>query len=513
MNNPPYNATLSADSAAYDEWLEAQRMLNNIGAPVMADPPTRPARLWERIQWAMRAASDLKAKIVLAEATNDLEVTFEDDAPKIEAPAAAPEKFKLTNDQEKAWKKIQAWVVLKAYKAPYFILRGYAGTGKTYLMQLLSQLELKNTVYFTAPTNKAANVLEDMLGVKTKTIHSLLGLRMSTDSEDQTLVFPDKMPELSFGCIIVIDEAGMCNTELCEFIEKARNHYGAKIMFVGDPAQLPPVGEVTSACWSATNEKSYRAFLKQVMRFDNQLLTLATYLRECVRTGERPVVSTDNDGDQGVFVLSEKDFIKKMLDGVKSPEHFIDTKVLAWRNKTVNKYNRLIRNQLGFGDTVYSNGDLLMVAAPIEIEGTVVATIDEDMTVKSVRANKIEVKGYDIPVHELVVQITGGPSLRLSVPTEEDEVLQILLSEMADKARRATKGMDRKIKWREFWQVKNKFHSVRYGYALTVHRSQGSTFKVGFVDKNDILSNSDVDTANRCAYVGFSRFSHSVNTF
>jgi exodeoxyribonuclease-5 len=397
-------------------------------------------------------------------------------------------------------------------KAPYFILKGFAGTGKTHLMKMMADAEIDKTIYFTAPTNKATKVLRSMLGRPCKTIYSLLGLKMSSDTEVQELVWPDRMPELSYGCIIVVDEAGMCNKELVKFIGAARTHFNAKIMYVGDPAQLLPVGEDRSPCWSATMEKAYRAMLKKVMRFDNQLLRLATHLRECVRSGERPVIESDNDGNEGVFKLSERKFLKELLKPGAVPEDYVDTKVIAWRNRTVNEYNDTIREHLGFSDAVYKPRDLLMVAKPIEVGGTVIATIDEDLMVETVKEATVYLKGYEIPVYEMLVRVDGGPVLKLNVPTEDDLVLQTLLNELAEKAKRAHKEKRGPL-WKEFWQANNKFHRVRYGYAMTAHRAQGSTVRRVFVDFNDIMSNRDKETAHRCAYVAFTRPTQSAYTF
>ena len=306
----------------------------------------------------------------------------------------------------------------------------------------------------------------------------------------------------------MVDEAGMVNEELRDFVDVARGALNAKVLYVGDPAQLPPIGEEDSSCWYVTEEKSERAMLKQVMRFDNQLLRLATHLRDCVKTDSEPVLENDNEGEEGVFVVNEKKFWRTLLPEGIQPKDFLETKVAAWRNKTVDVYNKRIRAAFGFEDP-YCVGDVLLVASPVDVGGTIVATVDEELTVETVTDTTVSLLGYEIPVHQLLVRTDANTILKLNVPTEDDILLQTLLSDLAAKAKRAKK-FGRQIAWKRFWEAKNCFHTVRYGYSLTVHRLQGSTYKRMFVDAEDILSNSDKNTAYRCLYVAATRSTTST---
>lgn len=432
--------------------------------------------------------------------------TFDQQSADIEPAIESKPSFKLSSDQERAWKKLQSWLV--DADAPKFILRGFAGTGKTHLMKLLTTVRLnkQRSFYFTAPTNQATKVLSNLIEHPAKTIYSLLGLRMSSDDETQELVFPERLPELDWGCIIVVDEAGMLPKQMVEFIEQARRQFDAKVLYVGDPAQLLPIGEDESPCWNEVSDKRYRTLMKKVMRFDNQILKLATHLRECVFSGEAPVVVDDNDGNEGVFKLSSRaEFMDRLLDGRNTPADFMDTKVAAWRNKAVNRYTEEIRRHLGFGSDPYQETELLLLAQPVEIGGNIVATIDERVCVeKRLDTFVTAYQGLQIPVHRAIVRTDTNGVLTLNIPTEDDIVLQDLLSNLADKAKRA-KGTARRDAWRLFWQQKNQFHRVRYAYAMTTHRLQGSTVKNIFMDSKDILANPDSDTANRCMYVGATR--------
>lgn len=189
-------------------------------------------------------------------------------------------EIRLSKDQEVAWKKLVEWV---RRSDPYFVLRGFAGTGKTFLLQKLLGEAGSTSFKFTAPTNKAAKVLSQMIDRPASTIHSLLGLRMVPHEEGMRLEYPNSMPRVSRKAIVVVDEASMVGTELAEFIEKARVQCGFRVLYVGDPAQLNPIGERASPTWNSTKEDVNRAMLREVMRFDNQLLNLSLRIRKRMR--------------------------------------------------------------------------------------------------------------------------------------------------------------------------------------------------------------------------------------
>ena len=413
---------------------------------------------------------------------------------------------KLSDDQAAAWTKLQRWAKTGE---PYFVLRGFAGTGKTFLLQKLVAVS-GVTMLFTAPTNKAAKVLGKAVGRPAKTTHSTLGLKMEQDGDTLKLTASDKPPYIPKNAILVVDEASMVGKELLRAIVAAAEAAGCKVLFVGDPAQLPPVGENMSSAWRMTDDPQCRAVLKHVMRFDNQLLGLSMKIRECLKDKTyRSPITDDHDKNGGVYLLSSKqNFERALLKGVDSPAAFKDRKVIAWRNKTVDRYNDIVRDHLGFTDP-YCVGEQLMLAEPVEYGGTIIASIDDEVTITSIGESKIEMHDYEIPTWRMTVE--GDVAMTLSVARDEDK-LNRMLGTLADKAKYA-KGLHRKICWKEFWEAKRAFHKVRYGYAQTAHRAQGSTYTTVFIDQLDILANSDKRTAFRCLYVGATRPTTALYTY
>lgn len=420
---------------------------------------------------------------------------------------AAPDT-ELRGDQPMALSKLTAWL---AGTNSYFVLQGYAGTGKTYLMRILKTL-CRDVVY-TAPTNKAAKVLAASVGQKAITTYSALGLRMEAQDDTMVLTVGSRVPYYPRGSIVVVDETSQVGSLLTDAIVQAVANMGVRIIFVGDPAQLPPVGETRSPAWRITRDPECRAFMKFVIRNDSQLLTLATAIRGCIKdkNWDSPLRS-DHDDTKGVWKWrSRSRFIEKVLERITCPEDAVQTKVIAWRNKTVDEYNGIIRKHLGFKEK-YCVGDQMLLARPLKQDDTIIAHTDDDFGITNVRETSLHVHGIDIPVYEIAArQIDGDWIQDLYVP-QRRVTLDDLLSRLSRRAR-ASKGVGRKLAWQEFWAVHDSFHDVRYGYAFTAHRAQGSTVTNVWVDQQDTLSNQNSREAFQCFYVQATRPTTQLHSF
>jgi exodeoxyribonuclease-5 len=416
-------------------------------------------------------------------------------------------KIVLSDDQQVAWDKLVNWVL---NDEPYFILRGYAGTGKSFLIQKLADFNIK--ILYSAPTNKASKVLSNYVKEEAKTTYSILGLRMEQQEDKLVLVSARETPKLPENSILVIDEASMVGVELKDAIDKTRVKCKIKILFVGDPLQLPPVNEARGSAWNVTKKDSCKHTLRQVMRFDNQLLVLATRLRKCIKDKNWvSPISSDHSETEGVWEYrTQKQFENQVLKNITCTTDCIDTKIIAWRNKTVDYYNELIRDHFGFKKT-FCERDLLLLAEPIEKDERIIAHTDEEFVVQSISEGStvVDILGTEIPTW--VLSVKGDRNLVLTVAKDQSR-LNSYLTQKADHAKRQ-KDPFRKAAWKEFWRVKSLFNKVRYGYALTAHRAQGSTYKKVYIDTDDILTNRNNSEAFRCLYVACTRASDSLYTF
>jgi exodeoxyribonuclease-5 len=409
-----------------------------------------------------------------------------------------PASIALTADQQLAWDKIQAW--LKGDHG-IFVLRGFAGTGKSYLMKML--LTLPHNFIFSAPTNKAAHVLAAFIGQQCKTTYSVLGLKMTAEDDKMVLTGGESTPDLGSSPILVIDEAGMIPKFMTDMLKAAVADLGWRIIFVGDPAQLNPVGEDRSPVWSLAHPE-HRAMLKEIKRFDNQLLKLATSIRDAVKDPATVVrIKSDNDGKEGIWVTSSYKFemaIKAITDWEK-------TKVVVWRNKTADRYNSMIRKALGYTDQ-YHVGERILLASPIVSDGAILGYTDEELCITSVDTRMFAYPEGTIDAFAMSVE---DRSFSLYIP-KDPATLQALLNKRAEYAS-AQVGKARKQAWAAYWDVRGTFQSIRYGYAMTAHRLQGSTYETVYVDQVDILANRNKRESYRCLYVAATRPTKKFVTF
>ena len=415
-------------------------------------------------------------------------------------------KINLSVDQQEALKAIKKWIKTKER---FFLLQGFAGTGKTFLTKLIAQSNIPN-LYFSATTNKASKVLENNLGVSVKTIYSLLGLKMEEREDRLVLTKSDKPIYFPKGSIIVVDEASMVGRELLNVIISMP---AIRVIFVGDPAQLPPVNEISSPAWKTIDKESNRAILRTVMRNDNELLNMATEIRACLREKNyvspiRQDVSAEGDG---VYLFdSKREFEDHLLSKIRSV-NFNETKVIAWRNDTVNYYNTIIRRKLLFTQK-YEAGDIILIGKPVVRNDEFIAHTDDEYIVEeATNENYVVIDDiHDIEYWELYVK-NNNQEIILKVPVDQD-ALNVLLSRKAIEAKNVSKG-GKRAAWKEFWDLKNYLDEVRYGYALTAHRAQGSTITECYIDQQDILCNHKSQEAFQCLYVAATRPTKRIYTF
>ena len=190
-------------------------------------------------------------------------------------------KIKLNDDQASALAQI-----LAAYHAgeTRHALTGNAGTGKTTLMQAVVAkfLEKGVSICVTAPTHKAVSVLARKLrdaglsSIKAMTIHSLLGLKVSPNDEENTTLKRNGPSQVSAYRVVVIDEASMVSSDLFDFIEEDLKQ--RFVLFVGDPAQLPPVGEIETRCFSVCGKSYLSRIVRQAE--GNPIIRAAQMIRE-----------------------------------------------------------------------------------------------------------------------------------------------------------------------------------------------------------------------------------------
>lgn len=412
-------------------------------------------------------------------------------------------EIRLTDEQALAVEAVLDFIADPAPPSPFFVLSGGAGCGKTFCMrEVVSRCKhSKVKLAFTAPTNKAAKVLRSIVG-EAGTIYSLLGLRIDKSGELKQLVSSKAPIDLSHLDVIFIDEASMVNRHLFSLLEGKAVSHGLKIVFMGDRAQLPPVGEPQSPIWA---HKLPSVNLTKVMRHDNQILTLATHIRLQSESLTPSVnLANDNSDGQGVWKMTKLAFKKDIYEAACAGA-FADgsqAKVVAWRNVKVAEYNNLIRSAIFGGAAIegeYLVGDRVVATAPcMKGEDILLATDDEAI-----------VEGVLTCLHPLDIRYTVS---ELQCRTEANKVIRLLVlhPSSAEKFKSDSEKLAFEAKangklWKRFWDHKELFHEVKYAYALTAHRAQGSTYENVWVDYQDVLLNRNRKEAFQCLYVACTR--------
>ena len=388
----------------------------------------------------------------------------------------------------------------------FFVLRGSAGTGKTFCIRKLVE-KWKGRIVFTAPTNKATKVLRESVTLpdyrpECRTIYSLLGLRMEANGEVKELRVRedgDEKLDLSQYRAVVVDEGSMINAAVMEHIEKAASEFKLKFIFLGDPAQLPPVGELTSPIWKL----SEGATLTKVMRHDNAILELATRLREQVnRMAPSIKLDANNDGQEGIWKYGTRfqhEIVQSALAGEFTQP--AGSKVIAWRNVEVDKFNQLIRRAIFPGVTdPWVTGDRVLFTSPAkDLDDKPMTSTDDEG----------EIQRVDVDWHPVYGQFK---TWRISIALDDNRTVvarvlhpesQAAYAEECEHLANIARSNSRK--WQDFWKFKEAFHQIRYAYAITAHRAQGSTYDTVFVYWQDILLNRNRQEAFRCLYVAITR--------
>lgn len=378
-----------------------------------------------------------------------------------------------------------------------FVLSGYAGTGKSTLvkyllesvpkiMQTLMLIDpnRKNmAIQLTATTNKAADVLGQMVGDVVPTIHSYLGLSVYTDYKTGVTSLKDRSGTEIYNTLVFIDEASFVDRELLSLITK--KCVQSKVIFIGDAAQLAPVKSTHIPVFNAGFPT---AQLTEVMRQakGNPIIELATKFRNTVNTGE--FFNFNPDGIQ-IKHMNSADFKNaietEFLDPTWSHNR---SKILAWTNKRVTQYNNHI-SELLVGTSSINVGDYCVLNRHITIGRKSLAT-DSVVYVTAV--------GEEMDVYGVIGKHMGlNHEITVFVPNCWAEVKKLI------------------PKWRKegnynYCAAADNWADLRATYACTVNKSQGSTYDKVFIDLSDISRCNSGNQIARMLYVAVSRARHEV---
>jgi len=396
-----------------------------------------------------------------------------------------------------------------------FVLRGYAGTGKTTVVAALVKVlpGMGKQAVLLAPTGRAAKVLTAYSGKKASTIHKKI-YRLKTASDGRFSLSLMSNPHTN--TVFIVDEASMVPDQgdsgdslffsgrslLEDLISFVFTDDTNSLMLLGDTAQLPPVGSVRSPAlepdYLASQFKlSVRQLeLTEVMRQaqESGILTNATLVREKISTANpvAPYFTLAGFGDILRIQPAEVEELLQSFFTGKQPE---DAVVITRSNKRAGQFNRGIRSRILYREEELSAGDYLMVvrnnyfwlpeesAAGFIANGDIIEVlrIRETTEIYGFRFARATIRMIDYPDEDeldVLLMLETLTSESASLPrADHDRLFNAIMNdytEIASKRKRLEKVRN------------NRYYNalqVKFAYALTCHKTQGGQWKQVLVDQ------------------------------
>lgn len=446
--------------------------------------------------------------------------------------------YKPTLEQEKAVKSLADFLFSRQSDS-VFLLKGYAGTGKTSLIGALVKTldQLGHKCILLAPTGRAAKVFSHYAGHSAFTIHKKIYRQRNFSNDMDNFSLDDNLHQQT---LFIVDEASMISNDglsgtsfgtgrlLDDLIQYVYAGTGCRLMLIGDTAQLPPVGEEESPSLSADVLRGYglqvhESQLTEVVRqmHDSGILWNATELRRYIAEEEFfSLPSIRVEGFPDIRVVPGNELIEAISDCYSS-SGMDETIVVCRSNKRANIYNKGIRNSILEREDELNSGDLLMVAKNNYFWTEQCKEIDfiangDIAVVRRVRRTR-EAYGFrfadvvlafpDYNDTELEVKLlldtlhTDTPAL----PKEQnDKLFYSVLEDYADIT----------VKRERMKKMKADPHynalQVKYAYAVTCHKAQGGQWKRVFLDQGYMTEEMLTPDYFRWLYTAFTRATETL---
>lgn len=465
--------------------------------------------------------------------------------------------FKFTKDQQNAIDNIIDFIAAPFNPTKYAVgLIGAGGTGKTFITKyIISHCKYSNSVIkCTSPTHKACRVFSQAIGGKAvDTIQSTFGLRLDLRLEDfnpsNPQFNPMAKPKLENIKLLFIDEASMLPAKLVTYICNKCKELQIKIIFIGDASQLSPVNEVKSIAFS----RCYEVYeLKEIVRQGltnpiNNLLELLRYdinnhtYRFLEYVSKNIGVTNYNDINEGFSICNKADF-KNLIDMSFTNKEYtknIDMyRIIAYTNNCVSGWNNYIRNTIikDSDKNIITKNDLIMSYETIVNEFMeIVINNSEEYIINDIVNFVDDIYGFKGFLIKFQLIHGGNITRPLFIIDHRDKFTiqkyHKTITELISAAKSAT-GATRVSRWKAYYDFKKKYliaaniidrsgktlysRDIDYGFAITSHKSQGSTYDTVFVDLNDMVYDrmgkpySNQDDLLRRLYVACSRASKEL---
>ena len=461
-------------------------------------------------------------------------------------------EIKFTNDQENAINGLIDFIKQKWDDNKFSVaLTGPAGVGKTFTLKyVIRNCHLSgSTITCCAPTHKACRVFSEAIeGKKVDTIQSVFGFRLSIDLDyfdpNKPQFKPVAKTKLANTRLLIVDESSMLNSALVNYINNYCKKAEIKVIMVGDSKQLNPVNEKFIPAFKYVN-KVFE--LNQIVRQEdtNPISDLLSILRNDVENKSfkffeyiTKYPEKFNEENKGYSIVDINKFAELVEYNFKSDDYVKDVslhKIVAYKNDRVTQWNNFVRKSIigNIADVIDKN-DLCMAYQTIlnEYNETILLNSEEYIVHDIIDSvdNVYGFKGYLVRFQK----IWGGsitPTLFI-VDHKNIETYNKYYQTIHNLITTANNSRNTNA-WKDYFDFKKKYltfnvvkdsmgekiiydKDMDYGFALTSHKAQGSTYANVYVDLKDMIYTKhntlfkDTEDMLRRIYVACSRAKHKL---
>lgn len=415
-----------------------------------------------------------------------------------------------------------------------FLLKGYAGTGKTTLISALvkSLPSIGKRSVLLAPTGRAAKILAKYSKKKSSTLHKKIYWIRTTKNGNTFITLKEN---LHTNTIFIVDEASMIPEDakdginkrslLEDLIKYVYEGIDCKLILIGDTAQLPPVNLDISPALDENNlDKKYQKQiihqeLKKVVRQEKNSMVLenATHLRELIEGNIKKLPKIKLN--QEVVRISSGDELQEYIEKSYGNSGVENTTIICRSNKRANQYNDRIRSEILWQEDIISAGDILMVVrnnyfwldekseAGFLANGDIieVTRIKEIIERYGFKFAKASIRLMDYENENEIDTILLLDTINSESPSlNYDEYKKLYTQVGLDY--KGQKDINKKIKENEFFNA----IQIKFGYSITCHKAQGGQWKNVFIDigyfKKEMLDKNYL----RWLYTAFTRSTENL---
>jgi len=395
-----------------------------------------------------------------------------------------------------------------------FLLKGYAGTGKTTIIgTIVTHLwKAKKSAVLMAPTGRAAKVISNYSKKEAFTIHKRIYFPKKEKNGGVKFVL---QPNKSRNTIFIVDEASMIpdtpgesklfenGSLLDDLIQYVYQGHNCKLLLIGDTAQLPPVKlDLSPALNEDTLSLNYnkdvtKIELDEVVRqgLDSGILFNATEIRETIASQFYESFQFQVNNYPDIVRLVDGHDIMDAINSAYSNLGYEETSIIVRSNKRANLYNKQIRERILFNENEISAGDFLMVVKnnyfwvkPTSEAGFIangdIIEILEIFNIKELygfRFAEVKIRMVDYPKMQPLETVLLLDTITAETPSltyeDSNKLYQNVQEDYKDEA----------SNYKRFLKIKGNRHfnalQVKFSYAITCHKSQGGQWNTVFIEQ------------------------------